>query len=82
MTSFKNAPLEGDVRMELVATIMSRMQENYNYTICLSLIHQSSGKSFIKLSKNKCFSKGSSINDVRQFLTIFESIKFKQIYQA
>jgi len=42
MTSFKNAPLEGVVRMELVATIMSRMQENYNYTICLSLIHQSS----------------------------------------
>ena len=65
MTSFKNAPLEGDVRMELVATIMSRMQENYNYTICLSLIHQSSGKSFIKLSKNKVFVANVSLRIIK-----------------
>ena len=47
MMSFKNALLEGVVRMELVVSIMSKMQENYNYTIYLSLIQQSSGKYLI-----------------------------------
>ena len=49
MMSFKNALLEGVVRMELVVSIMSKMQENYNYTIYLSLIQQSSGKYLINI---------------------------------
>ena len=49
MMSFKNALLEGVVRMELVVFIMSKMQENYNYTIYLSLIQQSSGKYLINI---------------------------------
>ena len=32
-TSFKNAPLEGVVRMELVVFTMSRMLGNCNYSI-------------------------------------------------
>ena len=52
MMSFKNALLEGVVRMELVVSIMSKMQENYNYTICLSLIQQSSGKYLINFPMN------------------------------
>ena len=49
MMSFKNALLEDVVRMELVVSIMSKMQENYNYTIYLSLIQQSSGKYLINI---------------------------------
>ena len=49
MMSFKNALLEGVVRMELVVSIMSKMHENYNYTIYLSLIQQSSGKYLINI---------------------------------
>ena len=54
MMLFRNAPLEGVVRMELVVSIMSKMQENYNYTICLSLIQQNSGEYLNKLS-NKVY---------------------------
>ena len=52
MMSFKNALLEGVVRMELVVSIMSKMRENYNYTICLYLIQESSGKYLINFPIN------------------------------